>query len=38
VKSLPYLDFLEPLLKSESQAKYDGDVKLKTHWAHFRLF
>lgn len=34
-KNLPYLDFLEQLLESESQAKYDRNVKLKTQWAHF---
>lgn len=34
-KNLPYLDFLERLLESESQAKYDRNVKLKTQWAHF---
>jgi DNA replication protein DnaC len=33
--NLPYLDFLERLLESESQAKYDRNVKLKTQWAHF---
>jgi DNA replication protein DnaC len=34
-KNLPYLDFLEQLLESENQAKYDRNVKLKTQWAHF---
>lgn len=34
-KNLPYLDFLEKMLEAESQAKYDRNVKLKTHWAHF---
>jgi DNA replication protein DnaC len=34
-KNLPYLDFLERLLETESQAKYDRNVKLKTQWAHF---
>lgn len=34
-KNLPYLDFLEQILESESQAKYDRNVKLKTQWAHF---
>lgn len=29
-KNLSYLDFLERLLESESQAKYDRNVKLKT--------
>lgn len=34
-KNLPYLDFLEQLLESESQAKHSRNVRLKTQWAHF---
>ena len=34
-KNLPYLDFLEKLLETENQAKYDRNVRLKTQWAHF---
>lgn len=34
-KNLPYLDFLERVLDTESQAKHDRNVKLKMQWAHF---
>lgn len=34
-KNLPYLDFLEQVLETESSAKHDRNVRLKTQWAHF---
>ncbi len=34
-KDLPYVDFLEQLLETESAAKHARNVRLKTQWAHF---